>query len=66
MNASRLASSALLLLGAALLVWGWDAYRAPSSAVSRLFTGAPTDKALVLLIGGGILTAAGLRGISRL
>ena len=62
---TRPASLALLILGAALLACGWDAYRSVSSSVSRLFTGAPTDRALWLLIAGGVATAAGLAGLSR-
>lgn len=62
---NRIASIALLLVGVALLACGWDAYRSVSSGVSRIFTGMPTDKALLLLVGGGLLTVAGLGGLSR-
>lgn len=62
---NRIASLVLLVLGLALLAMGWDAYRSVESGVSRLFTGAPTDRALVLLVGGGLLTVAGLGGLSR-
>lgn len=62
---NRAASLALLLLGVALLACGWDASRSLGSGVSRLFTGAPTDRALWLLIGGGLATVSGLRGLSR-
>ncbi len=61
---NRLASGALLLIGLALLACGWDAYRSVSSGVSRVFTGMPTDRALWLLIGGGVATVSGLRGLS--
>jgi len=62
---NRIAPLALLAAGIILLMMGWDAYRSVSSGVSRLFTGAPTDKALWLLIGGALLAAAGLGGLSR-
>lgn len=62
---SRLASLALVVVGVALLACGWDAYHSVSSGFSRLFTGAPTDRALWLLIGGGLATASGLGGLSR-
>jgi hypothetical protein len=62
---NRIASIALLLVGVALLACGWDAYRSVSSGVSRIFTGMPTDKALLLLVGGGLLTVSGLGGLSR-
>jgi len=62
---NRLASFALLIGGVALLVCGWNAYQSVGSGVSRLFTGAPTDHALWLLIGGGLAVVAGLAGLSR-
>ena len=62
---NRIASIALLVIGVALLACGWDAYRSVSSGVSRVFTGMPTDKALFLLVGGGLLTVSGLGGLSR-
>jgi hypothetical protein len=62
---NRIASLALLILGVALLAWGWDAYHSLGSGVSRLLTGAPTDRSLWLLIGGGAAVVAGLGGLSR-
>ena len=62
---NRIASLALLVLGVILLGCGWDAYHSLGSGVSMLFTGAPTDRALWLLIGGGLATVSGLGGLSR-
>ncbi|MDP3543453.1 MAG: DUF3185 family protein [Elusimicrobiota bacterium] len=62
---NRIASLALLVLGVILLAMGWDAYRSIGSDVSRVFTGAPTDRAVWLLVGGGLAAAAGLGGLSR-
>jgi hypothetical protein len=62
---NRIASIALLVFGVVLLVMGWDAYRSVGSGVSRLFTGVPTDRAMLLLVGGGLLTVSGLGGLSR-
>lgn len=62
---NRIASLALLVLGIVLLAMGWDAYRSIGSGVSRLFTGAPTDRAVWLLVGGGLAAVAGLGGLSR-
>jgi hypothetical protein len=62
---NRIASTILLVLGVILLVMGMDAYRSVSSDVSRVFTGAPTDRAMWLLIGGGLSTAAGFGGFAR-
>lgn len=41
---NKLSSWALLILGAALLAWGWDDYHSVSSKFTQLFTGAPTDQ----------------------
>jgi uncharacterized membrane-anchored protein len=58
-------SVALLVAGVILLVFGLNAYHSASSDVSRFFTGAPTDKALWLLIGGIVAAIAGFLGLSR-
>jgi len=58
-------SVALLVVGIVLLVFGVNAYHSASSDVSRFFTGAPTDKALWLLIGGALVTIAGAAGLIR-
>jgi len=62
---NKIASIALLALGVVLLAMGWDAYRSIGSDVSRVFTGAPTDRAVWLLVGGGLAAVAGLGGLSR-
>jgi hypothetical protein len=56
---------ALLVGGVVLLVFGVSAYHSASSDVSRFFTGAPTDKALWLLIGGAVVGIAGFSGLVR-
>lgn len=56
---------AFLIAGVILLVFGFNAYHSASSDVSRFFTGAPTDKALWLLIGGVIAGIVGLFGLLR-
>jgi hypothetical protein len=58
-------SVALLVVGVILLVFGFSAYHSASSDVSRFFTGAPTDKALWLLISGVIASVVGLLGLVR-
>ena len=58
-------SVALLVIGVILLVFGFNAYHSASSDVSRFFTGAPTDKALWLLIGGAIASIIGFSGLAR-
>ena len=58
-------SAALLIVGVILLVFGLNAYHSASSGVSRFFTGAPTDKALWLLIGGVVAGIVGFLGLAR-
>lgn len=58
-------SVALLVAGVILLVFGLNAYHSASSDVSRFFTGAPTDKALWLLIGGVVAGITGFLGLSQ-
>ncbi len=54
---------ALLVVGIVLLIFGFNAYHSASSGVSEIVTGAPTSKAIWLLIGG---FAAALIGGLRL
>jgi hypothetical protein len=50
---------ALLVVGVALIFFGFNASDSASSDVSRLFTGAPTNKALWLLLGGSAAAIVG-------
>ena len=58
-------SIVLLVAGVILLVLGVGAYHSASSDVSRFFTGAPTDKALWLLVGGFVAGIVGVVGLNR-
>jgi hypothetical protein len=49
-----LLGATIAVLGVVLVMHGLDAYDSVASGVSRLFTGAPTDKTY-WLIGGGLL-----------
>ena len=55
----------LLIVGVVLLVLGVIASDSIKSDFSRLFTGEPTDKAIWLLVGGGVSTIVGLGGVVR-
>ncbi len=57
-------SIGLLIAGIVLLVWGIDAYHSIGSSVTQGVTGAPSQKAIGLIIGGIILAGAGLAGFS--
>ena len=56
---------ALLVVGVLVLAFGINSYHSVASGVSRVFTGAPTDKAIWLIAGGALAAVAGLVGISR-
>ncbi len=58
-------SVALLAVAIILIALGLNAYHSASSDVSRFFTGAPTDKALWLLIGGLVAGIVGVSGLVR-
>jgi hypothetical protein len=60
---NKLTSIALLVVGAVLLAYGLNANDSVGSGVSRLFTGAPTDKAIWLIIGGAAALLVGLGGL---
>lgn len=62
---NRTLSLALLVGGIVLLIYGVSASDSIGSQFSRLFTGAPTDKTLWLLIGGGVAALVGLGGLVR-
>jgi len=54
---------ALLAGGILLAIFGIAAMNSASSDISRIFTGAPTDKAMWLLIGGIVTSVGGLVGL---
>ena len=51
---------ALLVIGVVLLVLGMQEFGAFGSSVSRVLGRGPSDRALVLLISGGVCTAIGV------
>jgi uncharacterized membrane protein HdeD (DUF308 family) len=50
---------ALLVVGIALVIYGFNASDSVSSDVSRTFTGAPTNKTMWLLLGGSASAIVG-------
>ena len=62
---NKLLSVAFLAVGILLIIFGVNATNAFSSDVSRFFTGAPTDKAIWMLIGGIVAAVVGLFGLLR-
>jgi hypothetical protein len=63
---NKLVSIVLLVAGVVVLIVGINASNSFSSETSEVFTGSPTDKAMWMMIGGGVLALAGLAGISGL
>lgn len=57
---NKIVSIALLVGGLVLIVLGIRATNSFSSDVSRFFTGSPTDKAVWMLLGGGVAALSGL------
>ncbi|MDQ7017432.1 MAG: DUF3185 family protein [Gammaproteobacteria bacterium] len=51
---------ALLVVGVALLAWGFTASDSLGSQLSQTFNGMPNDRAMILFLLGGISTAFGL------
>lgn len=62
---NKIISLALLIGGIILLIYGLSAADSVGSAFSRLFTGAPTDRTVWLLVGGGTATLLGAAGLFR-
>jgi uncharacterized membrane protein YidH (DUF202 family) len=62
---NRTISIAILAGGIILLIFGINAYDSTSSDISRFFTGAATDKAMWMLLGGVGLTVLALVGLLR-
>ena len=61
---NNIVSLAVVVAGVVLIAFGIAAMDSFSSDVSRFFTGAPTDKAVWMLIGGVLVTMVGLTGAS--
>jgi hypothetical protein len=60
----KVISFALIACGVVLLYFGGQSIHSLSNDMSRLFTGAPTDRTILLLAGGAAATLAGLAGLA--
>jgi len=56
-------SLAVLAGGILVLIFGINAINSTGSDISRFFTGAPTDRAMWLLVGGVVASVIGLAGL---
>lgn len=52
-------------VGVALLVWGIKTSTSPSAKTSELFQGAPSTKAIALIVVGAVVAAFGLVRLVR-
>ena len=62
MNTNQLLSIASIICGVVLIIFGISAADSLGSDISEFFTGAPTDKAIWMLVGGVVLVAIGVGG----
>ena len=58
-------SLAILAGGILVTIFGINAINSTGSDISRFFTGAPTDRAMWLLVGGLVASVVGLAGLLR-
>ncbi|KKO49147.1 membrane protein [Arsukibacterium sp. MJ3] len=57
---NKIIGLALLVVGAVLLYFGFNAYNSTASEVTELVTGSPTDNAVWYLVAGGLAAIIGL------
>lgn len=56
-------SLALLAAGVMLTIFGVSEMNSFTSDISRMFTGAPTDRSIWMIVGGVVLAVLGLTGL---
>jgi len=56
---TKFSGVALLVVGIVLVVWGANASQSFSSEVSKFFTGAATNKAMYMIVGGALAVVVG-------
>ncbi|MCP3719538.1 DUF3185 family protein [Paraburkholderia sp. CNPSo 3281] len=57
-------SIALIACGVVLLYFGGQSLHSFANDMSRLFTGAPTNRTILLIVGGIAATLAGITGLT--
>jgi hypothetical protein len=65
MNTAKLIGIGLLVLGAILLYFGFNATSSPAEELGEAFTGKYSDETMMYLIGGGVAAVAGLFMVLR-
>ncbi|GAB7534878.1 DUF3185 family protein [Burkholderia sp. 22PA0106] len=61
---TRAISVALIVGGLVLLYFGGQSFHSFNDSLSRLFTGSPATKTILLVAGGAVATLAGLIGLA--
>ena len=57
---SRIIGVVLIIIGVALVFWGYNIYDSTSSQISRAFSGSIPTKAWAGMVGGAICAAIGI------
>lgn len=57
---NKIIGLALIVVGAVLLYFGYNAYNSAASEVTEFVTGSPTDNAVWYLVGGGLAAIIGI------
>lgn len=65
MNTAKLIGIGLLVLGAILLYFGFNATNSPAEELGEAFTGKYSNETMMYLIGGGVAAVAGLFMVLR-
>ena len=60
MRNAKLIGIALLVIGAILLYFGYNATHSTAEKIGEAFTGRYSDETMIYLIGGGVAAVAGL------
>ena len=55
----------LLLVGVALIAWGYQVSGEVGSQISSTFSGQPTNETLIFYVAGGVIALVGLVGIFK-
>lgn len=62
---TKLLGIALVVVGAFLIVWGYNESQTVGSHLNRMFSGAETERTLLYYIGGGVCLVAGILALVR-
>jgi hypothetical protein len=61
---NRVVSLSLLAAGIVLTIFGVNELNSSTSDLSRMLTGAPTDRSIWMMVGGAVLVVLGLKGLA--